>query len=509
MRTTSFFLVVILAVAFSVPAFAAVENIKLSGDITTRGFYRANYALGGDSNEDVTTYNGSQFAGKDQQRFFTNTVRIRVNADLTDNIAGEVEFLNQRDVDPPAGGAQGSPLVASAAIGAGSTPPSAANDEFDVILNLANITIKELYYPELTVKIGRQNIQWGEGFAIGNSQLGNPDPSNSLSADEFSAFTSFDAIRAVIERGAWHFDLVAAKIQENRVSADDDENLLGINVGRTFDAYSAEAEVYYISSRDGSVANVSAGDVFQGTEEVNAFGTRGSIRPWDRLKLSGETVFEFGEEGGAGGGIPGANTIASGSNFLAFTPNGRIEQNIRAWAFDVRAEWEWRELPWPTTVGSEWVFYSGEENAEDNSSSNYRPLFRGKFHSAIREFQGFFYFPNVGTTPSYTNQHQIMFDASNHPFNNEDLTLFTRWLLYWYDEVPIEGRDTFIGQEWLTKLSYDYTEDLTLTVIGALFFPGDYFSASGAAAAPNSFGGSSTQAGDTAKELMAEVALAF
>ncbi len=502
MRKTPFFLVLILALAVAVPAYAAVENIKLSGDITVRGFYRDNYALGGDSREDVATFNGGQFAGKDQQRFFTNTVRLRVNADLTQNITGELELLNQRDVDPPSGGGQGSGLVSSAAIG-GSVPPSAGNDQFDVILNLANITIKELYYPELTLKIGRQNIQWGEGFVIGASQLANPDPSNSLSADEFPAFNSFDAIRAMVNKGDWHFDAVAAKIQENRVNAGDDENLLGINIGRTFSAYGSEAEIYYINDRDASPGN-NQGDVFEGTEKIDAFGTRGSIRPFDRLKLSGETVFEFGKEGGA---AVGGHTIGAGTTAAAFTPNGLIRQNIRAWAFDLRGEWEWRELPWPTTLGTEWVYYSGEENAEAGSSNNYRPLFRGKYHSAIREFQGYFYFPNVGVTPAYDNQHQIMWDALLHPFNNKDLTLFTRWLIFWFDNVPIAGRGNKIGSEWDTKFSYDYTQDLKFSLIGALFFPGDYFHTS--KASPNSLGGSSTQAGDTAKELVAEVALAF
>ncbi len=507
MRKTQFFLVMILAVAVATPAFAAVENVKLSGDITVRGFYRSDYALGGDGNgEEVTTYNGSQFAGKDQQRFFTNTVRLRVNADLTENISGEIELLNQRDIDPPSGGAQGSGLVSSAPISGSSVAPSAANDQFDVILNLANITIKELYYPELTVKIGRQNIQWGEGFVLGNSQLGNPDPSNSLSADEFSAFNSFDAIRALVNKDNWHFDLVAAKIQENRVNADDDQNLFGINIGRTFDQYSAEGEVYFLRSQDGSTVGP-LGDVYSKTEQINAFGTRGSIRPFDRLKLSGETVFEFGEEGGAGAGTPVGSASAS-STAQAFTLNGRERQQIVAWAYDARAEWEWRESPWPATLGAEWVFYSGEDRDEgDNHSSHYRPLFRGKYHSAIREFQGHFYFPNVGVTPGYTNQHQIMADAAFHPFNNKDLTFFTRWLHFWFDETPFEGRGKTIGNEWLNKLSYDYTEDLKLTLIGSIFFPGDYFETD--APAPNSFGGVSSQANEPAKELVAELALAF
>ncbi|MBN1687929.1 MAG: alginate export family protein [Candidatus Omnitrophica bacterium] len=501
-RKQAFWLTLVLCVALAVPAFAAVENVKLSGDITIRGLYRDGYTLG---NLETSTYNGGVFAGDDDQKFFMSTVRLRVDADLTENISAEVELMNQRDIDAPSGGAQGSPLATNGTVfqGAGG---SAANDQFDVILNLANITIKELYYPELSVKIGRQNIQWGEGFAIGSSQLGNPDPSNTISADEFSMFNSFDAITARIDNAPWHFDLVAAKVREDQIDAGDDHDLVGINVGRVFDAYSAEGEIYTLLSRDRDQAN-NWGDVYTEPEVVYAIGLRGSVRPWDRLKLAGEVVWEFGEEGGANGVLPQGVNDAS-STLRAFTLNGRERQNIMALAYDLRAEWDWLEAPWPTKLGLGWVFYSGEDrNESDNTSTNYRPLFRGKYYSAIREFQGQFYFTDVGVTPGYTNQHQVMFDASFHPFNNQDLTFFTRWLLFWLDEVPIAGRGKFIGNELDMTLDYAYTEDLTFGLIGAFFWPGDYFDTDRTTV--NTFGSSMNQATETAKEVVGTVSLAF
>lgn len=500
-KKSAFLITLVLIAAMTVPAYAAVENVKLSGDITIRGFYRDNYTLG---DLETSTFNGSAFTGNDEQRFFMSTVRIRVDADLSQNISAQVELLNQRDIDPPTPGTQGSPLTASTVIAG--VAPSAANDQFDVILSLANITIKELYYPELTVRVGRQNIQFGEGFVVGNRHLLNTDPSNTISADEFTAFNSFDAIRVMVQKGVWHFDAFAAKISENSIEAGDDHNLFGLNIGRTFDSYDAEAEIYTVISRSGAPTNV-FGDISTETQVVTAHGIRGSLRPWDRLKLNGEAVFQWGEEGGANqGALPGAGGIGAGTS--AFTPNGRERQNIVAWALDLRAEWDWIEAPWPTTLGIEWVYYSGEDDSEaSNSSNNYRLLYRGKFHSAIREFQGFYYLTDVGATPGHFNQHQVMFDAAFHPFNNPDLTLFTRWLLYWFDEVPIAGRGKFIGNELDSVLTYDYTEDLKFTLIGALFFPGDYFETD--KATPNQFGLSSSQAENTAKELVAEIALTF
>lgn len=485
-----------------VPAYAAVENVKISGDVTARGIYKESYTLGGVKDND--TFNGTIFnPADDTQRFVMSQVRVRVNADLTQKVSAEVEFLNQRDWDPPAGGVQGSTMGSAANIGPGGagTPPGTdsagnlLNDQFQVLLNLANITIRDLYYEGLSVKIGRQNIQWGEGFVLGNKQLGNPDPSNSIAADEFSQFTSFDAIRIMLDRAPWHFDAVWMKIQENGVNLGDDQDAFGINIGRTFNAYDAEAEIYFLGSRDAGRTN-SVGDTFTTTEEIWNLGTRGSIRPWERLKLSGEVVFQWGEEGGT-----------STSVLSPFTLNGQKQQDIRAWAFDLRTEWDWLESPWPATLGAEWVFYSGEEDSEDGKSGAYRPNFRGKFHSAIREFQGQFYLTDVPVTAGFTNEHQLMFDASFHPFNNKDLTFFGRWLLYWLDEIPVAGRGRFLGNELDAVLSYAYTEDLTFRLIGALFVPGDYFKTD--ALTITEAGQSVTTADETAKLLSGEVTLAF
>jgi len=39
------FIAAVLLVGMSIPAFAAVENVKVGGDITIRGIYRSNLTL--------------------------------------------------------------------------------------------------------------------------------------------------------------------------------------------------------------------------------------------------------------------------------------------------------------------------------------------------------------------------------------------------------------------------------------------------------------------------------
>ncbi len=161
MRRISFFLFVsILALAITLPAFAAVQNVKVGGDVTVRHLWRRAYDL--NAKNDSDTYNGGLFgpidgdaAGEtarmaDIYNWFMEQVRIRVDAELTDNVSGHIELLNQRDADSPNVGTQGSALatngagtaVSGVATGSGGAP-SGANDAFDVTLNKAYITVKE------------------------------------------------------------------------------------------------------------------------------------------------------------------------------------------------------------------------------------------------------------------------------------------------------------------------------------------------------------------------------
>jgi len=476
---------------------AAVENVKVSGDVTIRGLWRESYSLGGIPSQD--TYNGSIFSAvRDEQRFFMSQVRLRTNADLTENISGEIELLNQRDLDSPAGGQQGGAL-ASGTLVLGTAPSAVAGAQFDVLLNLANITVKELYFEPLSVRIGRQNLQWGEGFILGTTQLANPDPSNVISADEFSQFTSFDAARVMWNKENWWVDGVGIKGQENAINRSDDATSFGINTGRKFTRYQSEAEFYFLGSHDaglGTSVSNSVGDTFVTTEKLYNFGIRGSLRPIERLKLSGENVVQWGKEGGS----------QSGAN-CQFTLNGCKQQDVMSWAFDYRAELTVKELPWPTNFGMEWVFYSGEDENEDGKSGAYRLMHRGKFHSLIREFQGQFYITDASVTAGFQNQHQLLFDAVFHPFNRQDTTLILKWLLYWLDEVVVAGRDKYLGNELNAILTHAYTEDLSFMLIGAMFFPGEYFRSSSPMV--NAAGQGVGAADEVARELVASVTLNF
>ncbi|PIW80667.1 MAG: hypothetical protein COZ98_01090, partial [Candidatus Omnitrophica bacterium CG_4_8_14_3_um_filter_43_15] len=189
------------------PAFAEVQNVKVSGDITVRSVLRDNYAL----DKTATATN----SGK-SQTYFMQSVGLNIDADLTDNVSTAVRLVNQRDWDNNNGG----------------------TTDFPVDLDLAYVTLKEMIYAPLTLTIGRQDLWFGRGLIVGANLQ---DFNDSIQANEYTETSAFDAIRATLDLAPWKLDLLYSKIAENTIiattaaAAKDDIDLYGVNLGYKFD----------------------------------------------------------------------------------------------------------------------------------------------------------------------------------------------------------------------------------------------------------------------------------
>ncbi|MBN3038857.1 MAG: hypothetical protein JW869_05500, partial [Candidatus Omnitrophica bacterium] len=144
------------------PAYAEVQNIKISGDITAMALYRENYDLLDSRmaaiDDQVTVIN--RYVADDADSEFVSVVRLRVDADLTDNVGATVALANLREWD------QDRNMDTNAATGApfnlGLVAASETNqDDASIVLDLAYITLKEMLYSPLTLVIGRQNLAYG------------------------------------------------------------------------------------------------------------------------------------------------------------------------------------------------------------------------------------------------------------------------------------------------------------------------------------------------------------
>lgn len=463
----------VLALGVSVgvaPVFAEVQNVKVGGDITIRAFHRENLDL----HQEDEVLGGVASTLDDEDDFLMSTTGINIGADLTENVSGFIRLANERDWD--------------------STSTEASGD-FDV--SQAYITLKELFYSPLTLRIGTQPIVWGRGFVLGSALIPSvlamgDDRNASISANEFTDFTAFDAIRATLDLSGiaglgvpLTVDTVYIKLDENTIGTPDDLNLMGVNLGTRFDAMNSEAEFYYLNKRDKSPSTPAQPDDNEGS--VNTFGLRGSAQPMEGCYVYGELAYQFGRR--------------------AADPSGAIDagDSQQGWAVDLGAEHTFTEAAWTPKFGGEWIYYSGNED-DTGAVAGWDPIARGYFTTAIREFEtatagGFYGTDQAGDTAAATNQHQLALYGSLKPL--EDLTASSRltWFILDDGSIPVTGskRRSFAGTEWDTQVVYNYTDDVQFGLIYALFNPGNVYRTAV----------SSTSGDSTAQELITSVSLKF
>jgi hypothetical protein len=142
-------MVLALVLTVSAIAYAETQSVKVSGDITVRTFARNNYDL---DNDDPNPF---QFGvqSTDWATHLMSTTEVQIDADLTDNVSGVIRLVNQRVwgnnqyYSAPAGEtgnvgvANGRwDLFTAAVINPGN------GDEFDIVVDLAYIELKEFLY---------------------------------------------------------------------------------------------------------------------------------------------------------------------------------------------------------------------------------------------------------------------------------------------------------------------------------------------------------------------------
>jgi hypothetical protein len=419
MRLLTVLCVAALVVAFAVPAFAETQNIKVSGDIKAAYVYQ----------RDISFQKKDTASSIYNQNFFMQQIGLNVEADLTDNVSTYIRLINERDWNAKYN-------------------TTAPGNTFDILLDEAYITLKEMLYAPLTVKIGRQNIWLGKGFVIGNS--GNWGAGNLPGTiNEYSDMTAFDAIRATLDYDPWTVDLIYAKIGDGTglTSNRDDVDLYVANIGYDFTKYDAEAEAYYIYRNDATnKADSSTGK----PSETQTLGLRGSLVPFENMNLWAEGAAQFGRDRSAA-----------------------LDNKREAYALDLGLDYTFADVKWTPKLGAEWIYLSG--NKSDGKTKAWDRLYRGKFDNYIADFRGL----SKGQTTNDTglsNQQSIAFFGSIAPMT--DITLDGKWTYLWLDQkltAATGGRSTEskkVGWEFDGKVAYDYTEDVQFTTTLGYFKPG-------------------------------------
>ena len=452
MKKLMLFCALALLVAFVVPAAAEVQNVKVSGDIRTYGAYRNNFDL-------------SDVASNDDNTDWINTAaRLRVDADLTDNVGTTVRVINERDWG----------IEETALSSDGNT---------DVSVDLASLMLKEFLYSPLTLTIGRQELRYGNGLVVGDvdgnafSRNGSTGTGSGIYAAEFSRRKAFDAIRAVLDFDPITVDVFHALIEEisgdeNVVSSagnSEDWTLTGVDVSYAVGDYNANVAGYWVLSHQSGEASSPTPPQLGGTwstdtnhgREINTFGARGNIEPVAGLDLGVEIAFQDGEY---------SNTRDQSA--AAFQANG-------SYTFDAKFK---------PVVRLAYHYFSGEEVANLGDQESWIPTFEDQTLGIIADRMQNSIVSGAdqagGDAPhgASTNMHIINLGGSIEPI--DDVSLSVDWYNYTLaEENDSSGglgatssaftNDDDYGDEVDVVLAYDYTEDVTFNGTFAVFSPGN------------------------------------
>ena len=457
------------------PAFAEVQNVKVSGDVNSAGVYRSEYDL----RPADATANATE--GQNLNSLYTQA-RVAIDADLTDNVSATVRLLAEYDWDT-----ENNTGLSSTTADDGANQTNTA-DADDISIDVASVTLKEVFYAPLSVTVGRQELRYGNAFVIG----GDPDTNGtsadaSITAGDLSLRKSFDGVKAVLDYDPLVVDVLYAKIDESNpgmatptADENDDEDLYGVNASYDVGNYDAEIEAYWLMNRDNDETN-STGDT------IHTIGVRTSLVPIDNLNLSGEIAFQSGD----------------------FEATAATTRDQDAMAFQVAGDYTFADfsIPWtPIEIGSPvlklgWTHYDGEETtvsgADASDQNAWIPLYEDQSHGVVANYilSGL----NGGQN---SNADILNIGASIVPI--EDLTLSVDYYQFWLDEKLVLGdnnqpdtqgnevldwinldnseywldADDDLGYEIDVTLNYDYSEDVKMGLCAGLFNPGEAFDGS-------------------------------
>jgi hypothetical protein len=461
-------LVAAMAVLLASPAFAAVQNVKVSGDITASYLNRQNFDAGLDVLE-------PSMEGLSAQSVWATQTRVRIDADLTDNVSTTVRLLNETVWD--GNYADGTGLESGSDIKA-------------VDLDLAYVTLREFLYSPLTLTIGRQEIVMGNGNIID----GGPNPFttghfNGI-ADDLTTVIAVDAIKAVLDykpltiTSFWYKNAQTLNsIQGLYNNQNGSSDVYGLDAAyQLSDPYSTLLEGYLFTRFDGKGLNQSANQ--DKSNSLYVPGLRVSTNPTKELNIQGEFAWQLGH-----------NEVINGSTQESESRSATFAQLMATYTLPVLEKYK-------PSVTASYTYASGDKNGLENANNTNRnsnktdsawdPFAEGQgggtIYSAIlplsnlniysvsgsfnplQDVTAAFTWSDLYAADSYTNP--VGGNVGGNPLFIYQPNQNSGTLNYF----PGKKDDTGLGNEYDVNLTYNYTEDVTFGLNLGWFVFGDAFS---------------------------------
>jgi len=470
-------LILILALAFvvglSFAAYAEVQNVKVSGDLTVSGVARNNFDLAktpaAGSHELNSTFD-------DEEKDLLSITRVRVDADLTDNVSATVRLLNERNWN-----GENSLTGVENNRNIGLTTANTPANENQIDLDLAYVTLKEFLMSPVTLKVGRQELMFGNGWIVGDPDTNGVALKSSLAEGDLSSRKAFDAVKVTLDYNPLIVDGIYAKVAEGSSVLNDDTTLMGLNANYALDK-NTTLEGFFFSKVKGSqaaaVTNIgtnvttSFNNVKQSADVVNTVGARAVNKTVKNLTLDVQGALQFGTYN------------------PKFDPNAKYESTTvlaktskrRASGLEALATYDLKDIKMlskysPSITGA-FAYLSGENSRAKNGSGDYHGW------DAMYENQTFGHIINA--IMGFSNVKLMGLNLKAKPI--DDMTASLDYVQAYLNKryatgtkVILSGVQTarqftmgdnrFLGQEVDLTLTYDYTEDVQFSLLGGMFLP--------------------------------------
>lgn len=434
MRSLKTLLIAALALGTVAGAQAELQNVVVGGSVRIRGNWY-------DFDNNAFINGGTDIANVEQR------TRLNVKADFTDEVSVFIEF----DSYDNWGDSFRSNFVSGFDFAGGA----------DVDLYQSYIEINNAWGLPIRTRIGRQEIELGSEWLVGNQ-------------DASSRFTglSFDGVRMTYMADSFTVDVLSLKLSETfQGFAKGDVNLYGIYgsyIGLEdwqFDAY-----WLYVTEDKGDLAGVPVtnaglgGGINANDTDLHTIGLRGA-GTYGAFDLESEVAFQFGEIDRDEAGI---------FNFF-----GDNDLDYSAWAFNLEAGYTF-DMTWTPRIYAGVAFFDGGDSGQTNGffdrNNNNDLAFNRLFSNwEYSEFlantdlsNSIIYRLGVSATP--TEKISLLLAASYFQADQETDFGFNGFGIFnWFDNSADDNEGIEVGLYG----DYQYSEDLVFRAGYAHFFGDD------------------------------------
>lgn len=436
-------------------SYAEVQQVRLSGELRIRGYWTQNMA---GLDKRGFDWGEGDFVS-DSDTYIAQRTRVTVEADLEDHVLVVLTLESQ--------GTWGSSAAARGFFAGGRETYTEDLDDGATLwdsshadtVNLveAYVRFQELFWTPMTLTIGRQYLNFGNGLILSSKDK------------EWR----FDAARFTWDQAdkGFTFDFVAAKLAER--STTDDAGFPGAWAGNAYrdgDLFFANfrwepKDIKFLKNMElyaGYRSNPSYpdGDGHQSDLYDYIVGVRGGMDGGDKaqgLNLWWEAAAQFGQ----------------GESFWG----GPDNSNMNGWIIDLGASWKFDNIEWKPTGWIGWTLASGSETYSDANNRTFVPW----FDYATRG--------GIVLKPILTNINIFAAGVNVSPRENWDLSAT---LYRYFNDRPWAGmvgnpyvdnggvaKETnemrSLGWELNLGATYHYSKDVKASLIFGWFMPGGAF----------------------------------